>query len=89
MCATRSKGRASASAAVRRLYAGAPRPSQRVASQAEQPAATFGLHHLLGGEAEAVQVFDQRGTLARVGDSGGLQRIEIEHPPESASVAPD
>ena len=34
---------------------------------------------------EAVQVFDQRGTFARVGDACGFQRIEIDHPPESAS----
>ena len=61
------------------------RPLQNIAREAEQPAAALGLHHLLGGEAEAVQVFDQRGSLARVGDSGGLQRIEIDHPPESAS----
>ena len=62
------------------------RPLQGIAGEPEQPAAALGLHHLLGGEAEAVQVFDQRGSLARIGDSGGLQRIEIDHPPESASV---
>ena len=56
-----------------------------IACQAEQAAAAFGLNHLLGGEAEAVQVFDQRGALARVGNSGGLKRIEIDHPPKSAS----
>ncbi len=65
------------------------RPLQGIAREPEQPAATLGLHHVLGGEAEAVQVFDQRGTLARIGDSGGLKRIEIDHysPPRRMSKA--
>jgi hypothetical protein len=62
------------------------RPLKDVACEAEQAAAAFGLHHVLGGEAEAVQVLDQCGPLARVGDPGGLERIEIDHPTESASV---
>ena len=73
------------SAAVRMLYAGGPVHLQNIACQAEQAATAFGLNHVLGGEAEAVQVFDQRGALARVGNSGGLKRIEIDHPPKSAS----
>ena len=60
-------------------------PSQNIACQAEQAATAFGLNHVLGAEAEAVKVFDQRGALARVGNSGGLKRIEIDHPPKSAS----
>ena len=62
------------------------RPLKDVACEAEQAATAFGLHHVLGGEPEAVQVLDQRGPLARVGDPCGLERIEIDHPTESASV---
>ena len=54
-------------------------PLQSVAREPEEPSAALGLHHFLGGEAEAVQVFDQRGALARVGDSGRLKGIEIDH----------
>ncbi len=57
------------------------RPLQDIAGKAEQAAATLGLHHLLGGEAQAVQVLDQSGSLARIGDSGRFQRIEIDHYP--------
>jgi hypothetical protein len=62
------------------------RPLQNVAGQPEQPTLQLGLHHLFGREVEAGEVFDQGGSLARVDDSGGLQRIEVDHPPESASV---
>ena len=55
------------------------RPLQNITGKAEQAAPALGLHHLLGSEAKAVQVLDQRGSLARIGDSGGLQRIEIDH----------
>ena len=72
----------------RKLRSGG-RTLQNVARQAEQPAAALGLDHLLGGEAEAVQVLDQAGPFARVGDSRGFQRIEIDHQCESASSDAD
>ena len=46
----------------------------------------LGLDHVVGREAETVQVFDETGAVPGVGDSRGFQRIEIDHPPESASV---
>ena len=71
------------------LAEGVDRPArslQGIAGQPEQAAATLGLDHLVCGEAEAVEVFDQRGAFSGIGDSGGFERIEIDHPPESASV---
>ena len=55
------------------------RPQQNVAGQPEQPPATFGVDHLVGGEPETVQVLDQARPIARIGDSRGLQRVEIDH----------
>ena len=53
---------------------------------AERRGRLFGLHHVLGREAETVEVFDQTGAVPGVGDSRGFKRIEIDHPPESASA---
>jgi hypothetical protein len=55
------------------------RPLQNVAGEAEQPAAPLGRDHLVGREAELVQIVDQAGSSARIGDSCGFQRIEIGH----------
>ena len=69
-----------------------PRPGQNITGEAEQPAALLGLDHLLGSEAQIVQVLDQVGPLARIGDPGRLQRIEVQvigHLPKSASSGPD
>jgi hypothetical protein len=64
----------------------AARSLQSVSSQAEQASVALCLDHVVCGEAEAVQVLDQAGTLAGIGDSCGFQRLEIDHPPESASA---
>ena len=52
---------------------------QNVAGQPEQSPAAFGVDHLVGGEPETVQVLDQVGPFARIRDSRGLQRVEIDH----------
>ena len=64
----------------------AARPLQSVTCQAEQAAAALGFDHLLGGEPESVQVLDQVRSFPRIGDACGFERVEIDHPPESASV---
>lgn len=61
------------------------RQLQHITGQPEQATATLGRDHLLGGEAQARQILDQRGTAVRIGDPGGLQRVEIHH---RASVTP-
>ena len=58
----------------------AARPLQNVTGEAEQPAAELGLEHVLGREPETVEVFDEFGAFARVGDARGFQRVEIDHP---------
>jgi hypothetical protein len=57
----------------------AARPQEDVAGEAEQAPAALGVDHVLGGEPEAVQVFDQAGPPARVGDPCGFQGVEIDH----------
>ncbi len=62
---------------------------QDITGEPEQPAAPFGFDHLVDREAELVQILDQVGPLAGVGDSGGLQRLEVQgigHLAKSASV---
>jgi len=61
---------------------------QDITGEPEQPAAPFGLDHLVDGEAKSVQVLDQVGPVARIGDSGSLKRVEVEgigHLPKCAS----
>jgi hypothetical protein len=60
-------------------------PKQGVTGKSEQAALTLGLDHLVRGETESRQVFDQTSPLARVGDSGGLERFQIDHLAKSAS----
>jgi hypothetical protein len=67
-------------------------PQQGVTGKPEQAAVTLGLHHLVCGETEVRQVFDQTSPLARVGDSGGLKRFQIQridHLDKSASQRSD
>ena len=54
-------------------------PSDGVSGQSEQAAPTLGFEHLLGGEPEIGQILDQARPFSRVGDSGGLQRVQIDH----------
>ena len=56
-----------------------PGPSDGVAGKPEQAAPALGLDHFLGGEPQAVQVFDQGGPLPRVGNPRGFQSVEIDH----------
>ena len=63
----------------------AARPLQNVTGEAEQPAAELGLDHVLGREPETVEVFDEFGAFARVGDARGFQRVEIDHPHKCVS----
>jgi hypothetical protein len=56
-----------------------PGPPDGVAGKPEQAASPFGLDHLVGGKPESVQVFQEARAFARIGDSGGLQRIKVDH----------
>ena len=66
----------------------AARPLQGVTGEAEQPALTLGLDHLVDREAELVEVVDQAGSFARVGDSCSFQCIEIDHHPSLPAPTP-
>jgi aminomethyltransferase len=52
---------------------------QNVTRKPEQSPATLGLHHLLGRETEAVQVFDQAASFPGIGDPRRFQRLEVDH----------
>jgi hypothetical protein len=51
---------------------------QRGAGKSEQAPVPLGFDHVVGAEAEAVQVFNQTGPLARVGDPKRFKRIKIQ-----------
>jgi aminomethyltransferase len=63
------------------------RALQRIAGKAKEAAGAFGLDHLLGREAELVQVFDQACAFACVGDPRGFQRVEVDHLQSVSGVA--
>ena len=63
-------------------------PQQDVTGKSEQAAVTLGLGHLVRGETESRQVLDQTSPLARIDDSGCLQRVEIDHLAKCASRGP-
>ena len=89
-CSTSATGTPSESAAVRRRVGLRTGPQQHVSGQPEQPAAALGLGHVVDGEAEARQVFEQARPRAWISDSGGLHGLEvqgIDHRP-SVPVAP-
>ena len=56
-----------------------PSPPDGVAGKPKQSAATLRLDHLFDGEPETVQVVDQVRSLSRVGESGGFQRVQVDH----------
>ena len=51
---------------------------QGVTGQPEQPAAALGLGHVVDGEAEAGQVFEQARARPGISDSGGLNGLEVQ-----------
>lgn len=61
----------------------------RASTSAWLNVAVSGLDHLVRGEPEVVQIFDQASSLACVGDSSGFQRIEVNHLSKCASPPGD
>jgi len=71
-------GTPSDSAAVRRGVGLRTGPQQGVAGQPEQPAAALSLGHVVHGEADVRQVFEQTGPFAWISDSSGLDGLEVQ-----------